>query len=117
LEDDTIDAEILYSMAVTNEHFNIALGTSNPSALRETIVEIPNVRWEDIGGLEKVKMMLQETVQYPVEHMLRSLTSLACHLLKEFFSMGLQAVAKHCWLRLLPMNVKLISSVSRVLSF
>ncbi|KAG6740117.1 hypothetical protein POTOM_057754 [Populus tomentosa] len=49
-------------------HFNIALGTSNPSALRETIVEIPNFRWEDIGGLEKVKMELQETVQYPVEH-------------------------------------------------
>nr|TKS00786.1 hypothetical protein D5086_0000179300 [Populus alba] len=55
-------------MAVTNEHLNIALGTSNPSALRETIVEIPNFRWEDIGGLEKVKMELQETVQYPVEH-------------------------------------------------
>jgi transitional endoplasmic reticulum ATPase len=55
-------------MAVTNEHFSIALGTSNPSALRETIVEVPNVRWEDIGGLEKVKMELQETVQYPVEH-------------------------------------------------
>ncbi|KAL3567165.1 hypothetical protein D5086_032580 [Populus alba] len=60
--------EILNSMAVTNEHLNIALGTSNPSALRETIVEIPNFRWEDIGGLEKVKMELQETVQYPVEH-------------------------------------------------
>jgi transitional endoplasmic reticulum ATPase len=55
-------------MAVTNEHFSIALGTSNPSALRETIVEVPNVRLEDIGGLEKVKMELQETVQYPVEH-------------------------------------------------
>ncbi|KAL9381151.1 hypothetical protein Peur_026808 [Populus x canadensis] len=68
LEDDTIDAEVLNSMAVTNEHFSIALGTSNPSALRETIVEVPNVRWEDIGGLEKVKMELQETVQYPVEH-------------------------------------------------
>jgi hypothetical protein len=45
------------------------------------------------------------------------LRSLACHLLKEFFSMVLLAVTKHCWLRLLPMNVKLISSVSRVLSF
>lgn len=37
LEDDTIDAEILNSMAVTNEHFHTALGTSNPSALRETV--------------------------------------------------------------------------------
>lgn len=37
LEDDSIDAEILNSMAVTNEHFHTALGTSNPSALRETV--------------------------------------------------------------------------------
>ncbi|KAF6151264.1 hypothetical protein GIB67_002963 [Kingdonia uniflora] len=68
LEDDTIDAEILNSMAVTDEHFKTALGTSNPSALRETVVEVPNVSWEDIGGLETVKRELQETVQYPVEH-------------------------------------------------
>lgn len=68
LEDDSIDAEILNSMAVTNEHYKTALGTSNPSALRETVVEVPNVSWEDIGGLENVKRELQETVQYPVEH-------------------------------------------------
>ncbi|MQL85517.1 hypothetical protein Taro_018037 [Colocasia esculenta] len=68
LEDETIDAEILNSMAVTNEHFQTALGSSNPSALRETVVEVPNVSWDDIGGLENVKRELQETVQYPVEH-------------------------------------------------
>ncbi|KAL2459534.1 Cell division control protein 48-like protein E [Forsythia ovata] len=68
LEDETIDAEVLDSMAVTNEHFQTALGASNPSALRETVVEVPNVSWEDIGGLENVKRELQETVQYPVEH-------------------------------------------------
>ena len=45
-----------------------ALGKSNPSALRETAVEVPNVTWEDIGGLENVKKELQELVQYPVEH-------------------------------------------------
>lgn len=37
LEDESIDAEILNSMAVTDEHFKTALGTSNPSALRETV--------------------------------------------------------------------------------
>ncbi|CAA2985844.1 cell division control protein 48 homolog A-like [Olea europaea var. sylvestris] len=68
LEDETIDAELLNSMAVTNEHFQTALGASNPSALRETVVEVPNVSWDDIGGLENVKRELQETVQYPVEH-------------------------------------------------
>ncbi|XP_044948154.1 cell division cycle protein 48 homolog [Hordeum vulgare subsp. vulgare] len=55
-------------MAVTNDHFKTALTTSNPSALRETVAEVPNVSWEDIGGLENVKRELQETVQYPVEH-------------------------------------------------
>ena len=68
LDDDEIDAEILASMAVTNDHFKTALGVSNPSALRETVVEVPNVTWTDVGGLEGVKRELQEVVQYPVEH-------------------------------------------------
>lgn len=50
------------------ENFRYALGVSNPSALRETVVEVPTVTWNDIGGLDKVKQELQETVQYPVEH-------------------------------------------------
>jgi transitional endoplasmic reticulum ATPase len=68
LDEDTIDAEVLDSLGVTMDNFRFALGASNPSALRETVVEIPQVSWEDIGGLEKVKQELQETVQYPVEH-------------------------------------------------
>ncbi|KAI0766021.1 P-loop containing nucleoside triphosphate hydrolase protein [Irpex lacteus] len=68
LDEDTIDAEVLDSLGVTMENFRFALGTSNPSALRETVVEVPTVKWDDIGGLEKVKQELQETVQYPVEH-------------------------------------------------
>jgi len=68
LEDESIDAAVLESMAVTMEHFRTALNISNPSALRETVVEVPNVTWEDIGGLEGVKRELRETVQYPVEH-------------------------------------------------
>merc|ERR1712226_683191 len=43
-------------------------GKSTPSALRETVVEVPNVSWEDIGGLEQVKKNLKELVSYPVEH-------------------------------------------------
>merc|ERR1712188_341320 len=66
LEDDTIDAEVLDALAVTDGHFKMALGNTNPSALRETVVEVPNVSWDDIGGLEPVKQELQETVQYPV---------------------------------------------------
>ncbi|KAM1739839.1 hypothetical protein FF1_015370 [Malus domestica] len=68
LEDETIDAEVLNSMAVTNEHFQTSLSSTNPSALRETVVEVPNVSWDAIGGLDNVKRELQETVSIPVEH-------------------------------------------------
>ena len=69
LDEDTIDAEVLDSLGVTMENFRFALGVSNPSALREVaVVEVPNVRWDDIGGLENVKRELIESVQYPVDH-------------------------------------------------
>lgn len=68
LDEDTIDAEVLDALGVTMENFRFALGTSNPSALRETVVEIPTTTWNDIGGLDQVKQELQETITYPVEH-------------------------------------------------
>ncbi len=68
LDEETIDAAVLDSLAVSMENFRFAMGSTNPSALRETVVEIPNVSWNDVGGLEGVKRELQETVQYPVEH-------------------------------------------------
>jgi len=68
VDEDVIDAEVMDQLAVTNEDFKFALGQSNPSALRETVVEVPNISWSDIGGLESVKRELQELVQYPVEH-------------------------------------------------
>jgi transitional endoplasmic reticulum ATPase len=67
-ENDQIDSAVLDSLSVTAEHFNEALGKTDPSALRETHVENPNIDWSDIGGLEDVKQELQEIVQYPVEH-------------------------------------------------
>ena len=51
LEDETIDAEILNSMAVTNEHFQTALGQSNPSALRETVSSLSRFHYVySLGG-------------------------------------------------------------------
>merc|ERR1711998_679311 len=67
-EDDTIDAEVMAQMAVTQRHFDFAVEQGNPSALREMTVEVPNVSWADIGGLEKVKAELRETIQYPLEY-------------------------------------------------
>ena len=68
IDSDTIDAEVLESMAITNDHFKFAQGKANPSSLRETTVEIPNVTWEDIGGLEEVKRDLREMILYPIDH-------------------------------------------------
>merc|ERR1712203_1321949 len=68
LEEETIDAEILDSMAVTQDHFTSAMGQCNPSSLRETVLEVPNVKWDSIGGLEQTKRELQEMILYPIEH-------------------------------------------------
>merc|ERR1712078_486039 len=68
LEEETIDAEILDSMAVSQDHFTTAMGQCNPSSLRETVVEVPNVKWDSIGGLEQTKRELQEMILYPIEH-------------------------------------------------
>ncbi|KAK7677398.1 AAA ATPase cdc48 [Cerrena zonata] len=68
LEEETIDAEVLDSLGVTMENFRFALGNSNPSALRETVVENVNITWDDIGGLDTIKNELKETVEYPVLH-------------------------------------------------
>merc|ERR1711935_266646 len=68
LEEETIDAEILDSMFVTQEHFTSAMGQCNPASLRETVVEVPNIKWDDIGGLEETKRNLQEMILYPIDH-------------------------------------------------
>jgi transitional endoplasmic reticulum ATPase len=68
IEEETIDAELLAAMSVNNEHFKFALGAANPSSLRETVVEVPNISCDDIGGLVDVKNELRELVQYPIEH-------------------------------------------------
>merc|ERR1712046_524858 len=50
------------------DHFQSAMGQCNPSSLRETVVEVTNVKWDAIGGLENTKRELQEMILYPIEH-------------------------------------------------
>ena len=66
--EEPIADEILDQMVVTNEHFMHALSVCDPSTLRENKVEVPDVKWDDIGGLEDTKRDLQEMVRYPIEH-------------------------------------------------
>ncbi|MCS7133857.1 MAG: CDC48 family AAA ATPase [Candidatus Caldarchaeum sp.] len=68
LEKEVIPAEVLEKIKVTREDFANALKTIQPSALREVVLEIPNVKWEDIGGLEAVKQELREAVEWPLKY-------------------------------------------------
>ncbi len=67
LEDEEVPMEILQKINVINEDFRNALRTIEPSALREVFVEIPNVTWEDIGGLEEVKNEMKRVVEWPLK--------------------------------------------------
>ena len=65
---ESLDPALLDALAVKHEHFNSAMKKCNPSSLRESVVEVPNIYWEDVGGLEDVKRELRETVEYPVQY-------------------------------------------------
>ncbi|MBI5481149.1 MAG: CDC48 family AAA ATPase [Deltaproteobacteria bacterium] len=60
--------ELLLSLRVTMAHFVAALAEVEPSAIREVFVEVPDVKWEDVGGLEQVKRELREAVEWPLLH-------------------------------------------------
>lgn len=68
LDREKIPSNILKSLRVTKENFKYAIANTDPSSLRETVIETPNVKWADIGGLEGVKTELRETVMYPVNY-------------------------------------------------
>ncbi|GAB3417899.1 CDC48 family AAA ATPase [Haloparvum alkalitolerans] len=68
LESDEIEAEVLESIQVTENDFKEALKGIEPSALREVFVEVPDVTWADVGGLEDTKERLRETIQWPLEY-------------------------------------------------
>jgi transitional endoplasmic reticulum ATPase len=68
LEQPKIPAEILNKIKITKQDFDEALRDVQPSAMREVLVQRPNVGWEDIGGLQQVKEELTEAIEWPLKH-------------------------------------------------
>ena len=66
LDQDEIPPEVLEKMEVQMNDFRIAIRDIEPSALREIYVEIPEVSWDDVGGLDEVKERLKESVEWPL---------------------------------------------------
>ena len=68
LDEEEIPQDVLENLIVTHEDFEDALRVVRPSAMREVLVETPNVGWEDVGGLENVKRELKEAVEWPLKY-------------------------------------------------
>ncbi len=66
LDEDTIPPEVLEKMEVKMEDFKLAIREIEPSALREIYVEIPEIQWDEVGGLEEIKERLKESVEWPL---------------------------------------------------
>ena len=68
LDQEKISQEILQKIQITNEDFRDALKEVRPSALREVLIQTPNVTWDDVGGLESLKEELREAIEWPIKH-------------------------------------------------
>jgi transitional endoplasmic reticulum ATPase len=68
LEAENIPAEVLNKIIVRMSDFQEALKEVEPSAMREVLVEVPDIKWDDIGGLEGVKEELREAIEWPLKY-------------------------------------------------
>ncbi|MEX2701600.1 MAG: CDC48 family AAA ATPase, partial [Candidatus Baldrarchaeota archaeon] len=68
LDEEVIPPHVLEKIKITMKDFLDALKEIQPSAIREVLVEVPNVHWDDVGGLEEVKRELKEAVEWPLKH-------------------------------------------------
>jgi len=66
--EEQISPEVLEKLVVKQEDFFDALKIVRPSAMREVLVETPNVGWDDVGGLDKIKQELNEAVEWPLKY-------------------------------------------------
>jgi transitional endoplasmic reticulum ATPase len=66
--DEEIPAEVLDNLRVTKDDFDEARKHVEPSAMREVLVEVPDVTWKQVGGLEETKQELKEAVEWPMKY-------------------------------------------------
>ena len=66
--DDEVPPEVFEKLIVTKDDFKTALKEIQPSALREVLVQVPNVSWDDVGGLADAKQELKEAVEWPLKY-------------------------------------------------
>jgi len=66
LDEEEISADVLETMIVTVSDFRDALRDVSPSAMREVMLEVSHVTWQDVGGLEEAKQEVREAVEYPL---------------------------------------------------
>jgi len=66
--DEPIPSEIIQELKIKDDDFAKAINLIEPSAMREVMVELPDVSWEDIGGLEDIKQELKEAVEWPLKY-------------------------------------------------
>jgi transitional endoplasmic reticulum ATPase len=67
-EDEKMPEEILKKLIVRKEDFDEGLKMVQPSAMREVLIDVPNVKWTDIGGIDKAKQELKEVVEWPLQN-------------------------------------------------
>jgi len=67
-DEEKISSEILEKIQITSDDFREALKEVSPSALREVQVQVPNVSWDDVGGLDDLKEELKEAVEWPIKY-------------------------------------------------
>src|SRR5690606_11683110 len=68
MEDEKLPPEVLDRLVITQSDFDFAIRYVGPSAMREVFLESPDVKWQDIGGLDGVKRELQEAVEWPLKY-------------------------------------------------
>ena len=68
LEDETLPPDVLDALSVEASDFENALKRVQPSAMREVMVEVPNISWDDVGGLDAARDQLREGVELPLKH-------------------------------------------------